>query len=336
MLPVAVISDWWYLGVVYIIEREWRGVGMSCVVRLPKPRIMYLVYVVARCFGYTYRVVYCYDLAGLITGMENIDLEEFVFDRVLDENTLAHTVAVLGTLPSPSTSSAPLRAIIRFERTALPSTLASQLSSGILESKKQIGSTDIAPWLHKRDDIPDMKIYVICPATDVHIRKYTKQDVLMVHETPALYQSIVQPYILAFDPARTQWVQDILAGTAEASRPNVSTLYLLALYTHSDVSCMRDLRKKHHLGMLKTLRRDARRVVQDKMYVHYQPSYYHFHVHIVHTAHLLDDIISLLELDPDDGPSILEHMTFTYGLGTEHGLYKPMAAALAEMHDDVD
>jgi m7GpppX diphosphatase len=50
-------------------------------------------------------------------------------------------------------------------------------------------------------------------------------------------------------------------------------------------------------------------------------------------AHLLDDIISLLELDPDDGSSILERMTITYGLGTEHGLYKPMATALAEMHD---
>ncbi|KAG2044480.1 scavenger mRNA decapping enzyme [Suillus americanus] len=305
-----------------------------------------------------------------------IDLKEFVFDRVLDENALAHTLAVLGTLPSPLAPSAPLRAILRFERTALSSTVAAELSSGVLESAKQIGSTDIYSWffawLHKRDDFPDVKIYVICPATDVHIRKYTKQDVLMVHETPALYQSIVKPYIVAFDPARTQWVQDILVGTAEASNilnaspdflilpdmkwdtANVSALYLLALYTHSDVHCMRDLRKVPHLGMLKTLRRDAWKVVQDKwgigrggvrMYIHYQPSYYHFHVHIVHTghvglygmivgqAHLLDDIISLLELDSDDGPSILERMTLTYGLGTEHGLYKPMAAALAEVHD---
>lgn len=139
----------------------------------------------------------------------SIDLKEFVFDRVLDENALAHTLAVLGTLPSSTTPSEPLCAIVRFERTALSSTVASQLSSGILESTKQIGSTDIYSWffawLHKRDDFPDVKIYVICPATEVHIRKYTKQDVLMVHETPALYQSIVKPYILAFDPARTQW-----------------------------------------------------------------------------------------------------------------------------------
>ncbi|KAJ8593742.1 scavenger mRNA decapping enzyme [Rhizopogon salebrosus TDB-379] len=305
----------------------------------------------------------------------DIDLKEFLFERVLDENTLAHTLAVLGTLPSPS---APLPAILRFERTPLPSNVPSQLSSGILASTKQTGGNDIyswfSAWLHKRDDIPDLKIYVICPATDVHIRKYTKQDFLMVRETPALYHSIIRPYILAFDPARTQWVRDILAGTAEASKilnaspdflifpdmkwddTNISTLYLLAIYTHSDVSCIRDLRKTPHLSMLKALKRDASRVVHDnwginpggvRMYIHYQPSYYHFHVHIVHTghiglngmtvgqAHLLDDVISMLELDPDDGPSILERMTFTYGLGTEHGLYKPMAAALAELHEDV-
>ncbi|KAG1757076.1 HIT-like domain-containing protein [Suillus lakei] len=226
-----------------------------------------------------------------------MDLKEFVFDRY----ALVHTLAVLGTLPCSSTPSEPLCVIVRFERTAM--------------------SSSFFAWFHKRDDFPDVKIYVICPVTEVHIRKYTKQGVLMVHETPALYQSIVKPYILAFDPARTQWVQDILAGTDEASNilnaspdfliipdmkwdtTNVSTLYLIALYTHSDIHCMRDLRRKTHLGMLKTLRRDTWRV---------------------------------LELDSEDGSSILERMSFTYGLGTEHGLYKPMAAALAEVDDDAD
>lgn len=75
-----------------------------------------------------------------------------------------------------------------------------------------------------------------------------------------------------------------------------------------------------------------------------------FHIHIVNAnhlvgfgmavgqAHLLDDIIFLvreiflcsnnssdgeqkLELSPDNGPSIIERMTFTYGLGEQHGLY---------------
>jgi len=71
--------------------------------------------------------------------------------------------------------------------------------------------------------------------------------------------------------------------------------------------------------------------------VHYQPSYYHFHVHIVNAnyqtsmmgmtvgqAHLLDDVISLLELDPDEGPGVYERMTLTYGLGDQHGLFESM------------
>jgi hypothetical protein len=73
--------------------------------------------------------MYCHD-ANNNTNNFNLD-------------ALAHTLAVLGTLPSSTTPSEPLRAIVRFERTALSSTVASQLSSGILESTKQIGSTDI-------------------------------------------------------------------------------------------------------------------------------------------------------------------------------------------------
>jgi m7GpppX diphosphatase len=62
---------------------------------------------------------------------------------------------------------------------------------------------------------------VVCPATEVHIRKvafvsfyrclllmilqYTKQTVVMVHETPELYKSVVEPYIAAFPAKRTQW-----------------------------------------------------------------------------------------------------------------------------------
>lgn len=127
----------------------------------------------------------------------------------------------------------------------------------------------------------------------------------------------------------------------------ISSLYLVAIASSPNIRSLRDLRKSH-LGMLRSIRREARRVVKDKwelgygtlrMYVHYQPSYYHFHVHIVNVdyqgllgmtvgqAHLLDDIISLLELDPDDGPSIFERMTLTYGMGEQHGLFEPIKAA---------
>jgi m7GpppX diphosphatase len=46
-------------------------------------------------------------------------------------------------------------------------------------------------------------------------------------------------------------------------------------------------------------------------------------------AHLLDDIISLLELDGmrEPGQSIFERMTLSYTLGHFHGLYDSMAKA---------
>jgi len=125
---------------------------------------------------------------------------------------------------------------------------------------------------------------------------------------------------------------------------NVSNLYLMAIALDRSIRCLRDL-KKVHIPMLQTMRSEACRVVQEewglqadklRLYIHYQPSYYHFHVHIVNAnyagllgmavgqAHLLEDIISLLELSPDEGPTILEQMTLTYSLGEQHGLYASM------------
>lgn len=46
------------------------------------------------------------------------------------------------------------------------------------------------------------------------------------------------------------------------------------------------------------------------------------------------DCITKLELDPDDGPSILERMTFTYGLGDNHGLFSGMKAAQNSVLDN--
>lgn len=57
-----------------------------------------------------------------------------------------------------------------------------------------------------------MKINVVHPATEVHIRKYSKQEVAIVHETPALYERIVKPYIAAFPPSRTQWYLHLFSG----------------------------------------------------------------------------------------------------------------------------
>ncbi|KIK75446.1 hypothetical protein PAXRUDRAFT_835657 [Paxillus rubicundulus Ve08.2h10] len=320
------------------------------------------------------------------------EIKDFNFGRILDENPNFHSVIVLGTLPVPSslqsseTSSskeasgpsesvavARLPAILRIERTAFPPSFTDGLSSGVVASTRLIEHTDIYSWMHgwleRKEDLPDVKINVIFPATEVHIRKYTKQELLMVTETPELYDGVVKPYIEAFPASRTQWVRDVVDGKSEAERilcrtsdflilpdmkwdPSgpISSLYLLALACGPSIRSLRDLRggKRGHVGMLEEIRETAYEIVAERwglgrgnlrMYVHYQPSYYHFHVHIVHAsqagmmgmtvgqAHLLDDIISMLKLSP----TVLSELTFTYGLGAQHGLYGGMAAAQAEL-----
>lgn len=146
---------------------------------------------------------------------------------------------------------------------------------------------------------------------------------------------------------------------------DINTLYLQAIVRDKRIRSLRDLRY-HHLPILRQIRKAAYDVVQKwnigpgglRLYVHYQPSYCkcalflcirtklslvftdHFHVHIVQVnysgfpgmsvgqAHLLEDIISLLEISGEQEPSIFERMTLSYTLGQFHGLYDKMTKAL--------
>ncbi|KAL1717115.1 HIT-like domain-containing protein [Schizophyllum commune] len=234
-------------------------------------------------------------------------------------------------------------------------------------------STDIYTWMFASfaDDkagsrnYRDVKITLIFPATEAHIRKYTKQKNTMVRETPETYANIVEPYISSIPKSRTQWVLDILEGRAEQEKvlyncpdfilvpdmkwdlSTISSLYICAIARVEGLRSIRDLRGEH-IPLLKGIQREATRVVAEKwpavgagglrMFIHYQPTYYHFHVHIVNvnggesiarmavgTAHLLDDVISLLEVQPD----IYARTTLTYSLGDQHGLY----AALTDVNE---
>ncbi|KAL0575914.1 hypothetical protein V5O48_006060 [Marasmius crinis-equi] len=269
-----------------------------------------------------------------------------------------------------------LQAIIRVEKTAFAAQCTGDLfhpeeTVGLISRTKLMESTDIYTWLagwisspvsEEKQPQGDVKINIICPATDVHIRKYSKQMSILVQETPGLYRQIVEPYISAFPAARTQWVTEILEGRAEQDKVlfsspefvilpdmkwdlhTVGSLYLVAIIHDPKLRSLRDLRGEH-VELLKSIRDEAYKVAGDKwaigkgglrLFIHYQPSYYRFHVHIVNSnyqdsgagmmagqAHLLEDVMSLLELSS----SIFESLTLTYGLGEQHGLYEPMKAA---------
>jgi len=52
---------------------------------------------------------------------------------------------------------------------------------------------------------PDVKVNLIFPATAVHVAKYRRQKLVLVRETPELYETITRPFIEAFPASRTEW-----------------------------------------------------------------------------------------------------------------------------------
>ena len=115
----------------------------------------------------------------------------------------------------------------------------------------------------------------------------------------------MKPFIAAFPPSRTKWVDEIIAGRKEGDKvlhrddsgsfgymiipdmkwnlETVSDLYLLALCTTNGIKSLRDLRKVH-VPVLRSIKDEAIRIVKARwnndgkdislrMFIHYQPSY---------------------------------------------------------------
>jgi len=98
----------------------------------------------------------------------------------------------------------------------------------------------------------------------------------------------------------------------------VETLYLLAITHQRNVKSLRDLNASH-IPLLKNIREAGIKAIQEKygieesrlrIYFHYQPSFYHLHIHFnplsneapgifCEKSHLLDTVISNLEIVPD-------------------------------------
>ncbi|CEH13699.1 Uncharacterized conserved protein [Ceraceosorus bombacis] len=206
----------------------------------------------------------------------------------------------------------------------------------------------------------DFKMTLIHPASETHVAKYSVQSRFMINETPELYEKIVLPFILSQPSSRIQWVYNILDKKKEADsiiyedpdretgfvllpdlkwdRKTTSSLYLVAIAHDRSLRSLRDLRPEKetpaHALLLRKVQSAAAIAARgtyglDKQgasgircFLHYQPTYYHLHIHILsadHTshpgsivgqAHLLDDVIDLLTLGVD-----FRKRTLTYALG---------------------
>lgn len=215
---------------------------------------------------------------------------------------------------------------------------------------------------------PTAKLNLIWPATPVHIKKYEQQNYHMIKETPEIYERIVKPYIDEMCQGnRLNWVNNILYEGGEASQVvykdykpedkkngfiilpdmkwdgvNLDSLYLVALVYRDDLKSLRDL-KPSDKEWLQTLMKKIKSIVpacynyaihpdELRVFIHYQPSYYHFHIHIVNVKHqglgngiatgkaiLVEDVIESLNYM---GPNGFAERTLNYVIGENHDLWK--------------
>lgn len=152
---------------------------------------------------------------------------------------------------------------------------------------KNLGDNDIYRWYlaasgsgqdgegngdSKNDLGQDLKLSLIWPCTEQHIKKYSDQMLRMVTETPETYRDHIRPYMSAKrEEGRLNWVFNILEGRTEQEdvilrdpgqddnpelgflvlpdlnwdRKTMGSLHLLALVQRRDIWSLRDLTKQH-------------------------------------------------------------------------------------------
>jgi m7GpppX diphosphatase len=305
-------------------------------------------------------------------------IPKFQLCRLLNSDQAGRRISLLGTIDSQD-------ALLIAERAAFDtSDTIMQCFSTSLQNIKNLGANDIYAWFLANSNPsavpsdtqppPDFKINLIYPCTAKHIRKYSKQGLRIVHETPEIYAKYVRPYIAAqHEKGTLQWVYNILDGLKEQEdviyketspsegflllpdlnwdRKTLESLHLLGIVERRDIWSVRDL-KKGMVGWVQHMREkmlDATVKLypeldkdQLKLYVHYQPTYYHFHIHIVHVALEagttqatgkalgLENVIAQLDTMAGDESASLADVSLSYHLGERSELWEKIYLPLKE------
>ncbi|KAF2816240.1 scavenger mRNA decapping enzyme [Mytilinidion resinicola] len=305
-------------------------------------------------------------------------IPRFQFEKLLNQDQAGRRIVLYGSIASKP-------AILLAERAAFASDLGhlTTLASS-LANITNLGANDIYSWFlasstsssnsEATSQPPDLKLNLIYPCTETHIKKYSQQGMRMVTETPEIYVSHVRPYMQRKrKEGRLNWVFNIIEGRTEQEqviyrehgdegflllpdlnwdRKTISSLHLLALVERRDIWSVRDLKKKH-VTWVNHMREKLLDVTvklypelekdQLKLYVHYQPTYYHFHIHIVHVsleaggtqatgkALGLENIIGQLEtLGDETGEAGMADVSLTYHLGEASELWTEIYQPLKE------
>ncbi|XP_058675051.1 m7GpppX diphosphatase isoform X2 [Ammospiza caudacuta] len=181
-------------------------------------------------------------------------------------------------------------------------------------------------YLSPPPELSEIKATVVYPATEKHIQKYLRQEAHLIRETWEDYKNITLPFIQA-QSFSIQWVYNILEKKAEADRivhenPDPSNGFVL----------VPDLKWNQNQEAI--VKRFGVPGSQLRIYLHYQPSYYHLHVHFtalgydapgssVERAHLLADVIDNLAMDS----MYYQKRALTFPLRADEPLFKKFQEA---------
>ncbi|KAF2188224.1 scavenger mRNA decapping enzyme [Zopfia rhizophila CBS 207.26] len=299
-------------------------------------------------------------------------IPQFKLDKLLNQDQAGRRISLLGTIQSQP-------AILLAERAAFAAD-TDHLStfSTSLSSIKNLGANDIYSWFlasssQSSSQPPDLKLNLIYPCTEQHIKKYSQQGLRMVTETPEIYARYIKPFMQQKrEEGRLNWVFNIIEGRTEQEdviyrehglegfllipdlnwdRKTISSLHLLGIVERRDIWSVRDLRKSH-ITWVKHMRDklldSTVKLYPDldkdqlKLYVHYQPTYYHFHIHIVHIsleagstqstgkALGLENAISQLETIEGGDEVGMADVSLTYHLGEASELWEKIFLPLKE------
>ncbi|KAB8342779.1 hypothetical protein FH972_022377 [Carpinus fangiana] len=304
------------------------------------------------------------DAAAVKAAAEAL-VPKFQFERLLNQDQAGRRISLLGKINEEPAILSVERAAFSVETPVLAS-LAQTVTN-----VSNLGANDIYNWFMASTGIAkstpsNLKLNLIYPCTAKHIKKYSSQGARTVTETPEIYRDQVRPYMQKQREAgHLDWVFNIIEGRTEQEdviyrehsgkedegflllpdlnwdRKTITSLHLLGIVERRDIWSVRDLTKGHvqWLKHMKDKLLEATTMLypqieedQIKLYVHYQPTYYHFHIHVVHVmleaggtqavgkALSLDNIISQLEtMDADDAG--MKDVSLTYGLGEASDLW---------------
>lgn len=247
---------------------------------------------------------------------EKINFRKFVCTRVLNNTPEDRTIYLLGRIKDDPTDS---KAVAILSKTEFSSDEMLGLGRG--KSKKYVHNPAMKAeeyfhnsifrkyWLQFSEMTSRVQCNFIYPATDMLVKKYSKQQMYTVRETADVYKRVTKAlYLDSLDMSHCDWMYNVLDNKKEQdltvfenehfklqkdfkfNEGDLSTLYLLAIPTTRTLKSVRCL-SADHLPMLKSILAESYKVIETKFkvpshkilaLVHYLPTYWLLHVHFIH------------------------------------------------------